>query len=266
MKRELYLDDLKRIETEILDYVAQFCDNNGLRYFIDSGTLLGAVRHKGFIPWDDDIDIVMPRDDYEKFHTLFPKDGRFRLLSLKNNPDYIYAFSKVVDSSTELIEDLTKDIQGYGIYIDIFPFDGLPDDERKCKRFQDRIWFYRALATVASRQLNENDSLRLRILYRLVSRIGSRRLINKIDKLIRTYDIKKTKYGSKLTVSSDKYRKTKNSMFDEVVELEFEGKKYAAPADYHEYLTIMYGDYMQLPPKDKQVSHHYFKAYQKDDK
>ena len=263
MKKQLFLEDLKKIEIEILDYVAEFCNQNGLKYFIDSGTLLGAVRHKGFIPWDDDIDIVMPREDYDKFHKIFNNEGRFKLIGRHNTPEYVYAFSKVIDSHTELNEDLVKEIPGYGIYIDIFPLDGLPDDAKKRKKFQDKVWFLRTLATVAAREVKDNDSLKFKMLHWCVAKRKANYYLDKIDKLIRTHKLESSKYCSKLVVSSDKYRSTETALFDELINIEFEGKCYAAPKRYDEYLKIMYGDYMKLPPKDKQVSHHIFTAYQK---
>ena len=102
--RKIDINELKRIEINILDYVADFCNKNGITYYLDGGTLLGAIRHKGFIPWDDDIDIAMPRKDYDRFVHMCLDDSRYKILSYETDEKYIYSFAKVVDSYTKLKE------------------------------------------------------------------------------------------------------------------------------------------------------------------
>ena len=124
MKKELSLEEKKKILVSILSEVHNFCDENNLKYFLPGGTLIGAVRHKGFIPWDDDIDIYMPRNDYEKFLCEFNKESeRYQVISLKTDGYYL-PFGKVIDTKTVLIENVDSDYK-MGIYLDIFPLDNL---------------------------------------------------------------------------------------------------------------------------------------------
>ena len=138
MERRITIEELKRVQLEILDMVTQFCDANGIRYWLDSGTLLGAIRHKGYIPWDDDIDLGMLREDYERFVSVFNESNdRYRVLSFEWNPDFGFPFAKVCDTTTVLYE---PDERGrkMAINIDIFPYDRAPDDDAVANEMFDR--------------------------------------------------------------------------------------------------------------------------------
>ena len=124
----LSMDEIKSVELEILKYVHDFCEKNDIKYFINYGTLIGAVRHKGFIPWDDDIDICMFRKDYEKFIELFSKDdGKYKILSLESSDKYYNNFIKVIDSKTKIEDERNYKTYDSGIFIDIFPMDFFDD-------------------------------------------------------------------------------------------------------------------------------------------
>ena len=124
----LSMDEIKSVELEILKYVHEFCEKNDIKYFINYGTLIGAVRHKGFIPWDDDIDICMFRKDYEKFIELFSKDeGKYKILSLESSDKYYNNFIKVIDSKTKIEDERNYKTYDSGIFIDIFPMDFFDD-------------------------------------------------------------------------------------------------------------------------------------------
>ena len=130
------VEELQKIELEILKYIDKVCKENNLTYFLAYGTLIGAIRHKGFIPWDDDVDIQMPRDDYNKLCDILKEEnGRYKLLDHKEGLGYIYPFAKVIDSNTRLIETGLTETVNMGVYIDIFPIDGTPNDFKKRKKY-----------------------------------------------------------------------------------------------------------------------------------
>ena len=142
MMRELTKDDIKARQIEILKYFKNTCEELGLRYSLAYGTLLGAVRHGGYIPWDDDIDVCMPREDYDKLcSALREKDGRFYLLDIHKNKDYYQNFAKIMDTETIFVRDdkSIKDVKNYGINIDIFPYDNCPSDVNEYNNHRKRI-------------------------------------------------------------------------------------------------------------------------------
>lgn len=265
MKRELSLAEVKSIETEILDYIASICEENNLRYFLAGGTLLGAIRHKGFIPWDDDIDINMPRPDYEKLIKIMSdKTGRFKLMTAESSEDYVYAFAKMVDTTTELIE---QDIPhpGYGLFVDIFPLDGLPDNESDRKKFQDKMWTYNNMLGYSVQKGTVGRSLTFKLKYIISKCIGYRRLLRLVLHNAKKYPYDSCEYTAVITTAVNKYRKIPRKLYESAVKVTFEGKSYYAPEQYDDYLSGLYGDYMTLPPEEKRVSNHSFTAYKSED-
>lgn len=126
--KKITIEEAKKIELDILSYIDDFCKKNNIEYFINYGTLIGAVRHKGFIPWDDDIDISMTRENYDKFIEYYKNDkSKYKLLALETNKHYFNNFAKIVDSTTRI--DNTRIYKSYpsGIFIDIFPMDSFAD-------------------------------------------------------------------------------------------------------------------------------------------
>ena len=136
--RRLSPEEVKKIQIEILDVVAAFCEENKINYWLESGTLIGAVRHKGYIPWDDDIDIGMLREDYDRFADLFNKSNdRYRFVDIDNTPDYYAAFAKIIDTNTVLYEP-DKNGNKLSVNIDLFVFDNAPDDDKELKKMYDK--------------------------------------------------------------------------------------------------------------------------------
>lgn len=257
--------DLKKIQIEILDTVAQFCDANGIRYWLDSGTLLGAIRHKGYIPWDDDIDLGMLREDYDRFISCFNESNdRYRVVCIENHPDFYCSFAKVCDTTTVLYE---PDENGHklSVNIDIFVYDNAPDDDRLVKKMYDRRDRLRTISEYKTDPINRKEKLKsiLQLERRTVCRIcfpqNTVRLMAENSK--KYADCKTERVGNFTAYTRMTCSKR---VFDSFVDVEFEGKTYKAPVGYDEWLRSFYGDYMQLPPVEKRVTHHAFIAYRKE--
>lgn len=269
--KEITLDEIKEIQLNILKHVDSFCHENNIRYYLAGGTLLGAIRHKGFIPWDDDIDIIMPRPDYIRFIKIYMEqiEGNYKLSSIYNNKHHLYTFAKIFDNRTLKIEDGidygNNNIDGIGI--DIFPMDGLPEHIDISNKFfeQQRKYFrYYSLSVSKLPKCGELRNIIKLIATPLLKFIGKNRIIKFINERSMKYNFKTSKYVAVSVVPyyGNKERVVKSN-FIQQIKVEFEGYFFDAPFGYDEYLTNHYGDYLKLPPEEKRVSHHKYKAYWK---
>lgn len=260
-KRQIELKDMRTIQLDIMDKIDYICRENGLRYSLGGGTLLGAVRHKGYIPWDDDIDIMLPRPDYERFLTLF--DGRYPNLVLqhyKNDDTYYFLFAKVYDNRTCLIEENTVG----GVYVDVFPVDGLPSEEGLSGYIKELYETKENL--IRSTKFYKFKSGKLMYLKYLLKQIvypSRRKVIELLDKQFISFPFETSDFAGAITGIYFEKEHMPASTFKEYTELTFEEHKYMAIADYDSYLTKHYGDYMKLPPIEQQVSNHSYKVYWK---
>lgn len=258
---------------DILRYVDDFCRKNDLRLFLAYGTLIGAVRHKGFIPWDDDIDVMMPREDYDKFLKLFPYHSYYKLLHYGNEKNYSKTFATVNDIRTYK-EEYTirkKCRKGLSLNIDIFPFDKFPDrgDEqvdfikgigRRLKHQQCMTWKYTKGKTFFSTILKT-----LGITWMRCGEILGITSVNKVfrnyDKYIRKYNGFETSYrGCGEDIYADNIL-LPGDMFEDYIEADFEGLRFRIPSQYDKILKLQYGDYMKLPPETERIPHHLCKCY-----
>ncbi|WP_297646823.1 LicD family protein [uncultured Treponema sp.] len=265
--QQINIDELKTIQLSILDYIHTFCMKNNIRYSLCGGTLIGAVRHKGYIPWDDDIDIIMPRADYEKFCSSFNCNtnySKFKVLTCFNDRQYFQPFAKVVDTQTKLVESYDRPIDNLGVYVDVFPVDFLPNSFIERKKYWKKIFKKRNFATVIYQKRNKNEGFVKRI-FRIVLFYLFRFLpANIFAKKINKFATKKYFSSDYVACSVFGYGKKEEmpkSVFNSCFELEFEGKKYNVMCGYKTYLKNIYGDYMKLPPKENQVPKHDFRAY-----
>lgn len=260
------LEEHKKIALDILIEVANYCDNNNIRYFLTDGTLLGAIRHKGFIPWDDDIDIMMPRADYEKFIKLFPSSGTCLMLATPYDKYPIYYFTKVYDPRTVKIEPISyKHHEPLGIDIDVFPIDGQPDVEHEKEFLADyrkRRIIYQLNCLAFSEKIT--GSFKHFIGAGVGKLLTSKRLINAYNRIAKKYNFDDSEMAGCISVYDGLRSRHRKSIFDECIKVDFEGKQFWAPKDYHRFLTDKYGDYMKLPPLSEQVSHHTNKVYRKE--
>jgi lipopolysaccharide cholinephosphotransferase len=260
---------MKELERDMLVSFLEVCDKLSLRYYLVGGTLLGAVRHQGFIPWDDDIDIAMPRADYE----VFLREGQkylpehLFLQHLNSDPAYGGNFAKIRDMRTTLVEySVRKYPMCHGVFIDVFPLDFYPDDPREQKKMDRRqLYFkYRTRAAVevpaparhsAAVELGLNAMSGLTWLC-----CPSFRRVLKIREKVHT-GVKSGEKWANYCGAWGKKEIMPARWFGEGCKLRFEGLEVTGPEHYHEYLTQMYGDYMQLPPVEKRGQHHQFEVY-----
>lgn len=262
--RDLTDEEVKRLSLLILDEVDAFCKDHNIHYSLAYGTLIGAVRHQGYIPWDDDIDIMMLRSDYEKFVTLFnnTEDGVFSVASYETDRSIIYPFAKVVCNLT-IHEEGGYSCYGHGI--DLFPIDKIPSNKTEAQRILKRQNIYWHLLMLKSMKWEKKRGLLKNLIMAICktflffvsyARINKlmRKDVNKYSKLKDNYYMGCLfgPYGIKEFMNKD--------CFNKVVLMEFEKRQYYCLKNYDEYLSSLYGNYMQLPPEDKRVTHHNFRT------
>lgn len=261
MRQITDITELRKIQIDILDNVVGFCDNHGIRYSLSSGTLLGAIRHKGYIPWDDDVDLYMHRNDYNRFIKEYDDPNKRYELKCQGSKKYLYTYAKICDNQTLLMED---EVAGFelGVNIDIFPVDYVSDDINKRKRLW---WWKKKLYRIRRAKLQNTNFLDSKINY-----LGYRYFplpLWAIDKLIHHLfqDNTPTNTMCNLTESGGRFDGcfSRECLENDYVLVEFEGKKYKAMAGWKEYLIATYNDYMKLPPENERVIHH-FVAYHLD--
>lgn len=252
------IQELRQIQMGILDEVHRFCEQHGLRYFLSSGTLIGAVRHKGYIPWDDDIDIYMPRQDYEQFLTSFSDTkGIYRAINPQTEPHYYYTFAKVVDQRTKMVE---KETEGYeiGVYMDIFPVDYVTDDLQERERiFKQKKLLYK----IRRCKISNNNPLYSKLAYFIYKHwpLSVHQTEQRIRRLIVLDTPTQTVCNMTEAGPSIKGCFPAEDIAT-AVDIEFEGRMYKTMVGYKDYLQRTYGNYMTLPPVEQRVTHH-FEAY-----
>lgn len=270
--KEIYLDDLKKIELDILKNIRTICQEQNIMYSLCGGTLLGAIRHGGFIPWDDDIDIMMPRPDYDRF-VAYCKENEtpFSLLCSETDERYGYLFAKAMAKNTTIEEEIgnPNGIE-MGVYVDIFPIDGLSNTYEDAVKEFEKTRFRRELLVAKNWKKFKRSKTRswkyepIRLAFFLTSRfVSMKKLVCKLQNRFR-----RNKYDENafVAVISGSYRQKEiipREYFGNYIDVQFEEEKFKSLKEYDMYLKNIYGDYMKLPPEEKRVSHHSFKAYLK---
>lgn len=265
-ERLLTPEEVHKVLAKMLKDFAEFCEQNKLRYYLVGGTLLGAVRHKGFIPWDDDIDVGMPRPDYERFLDLVkhnPISDDYKVISSREGT-LPMPFAELVNVKTRLERPTSTYIaegsQQLYLFLDIFPQDGWPEDIAKAKRLFKKADWKRFLILESRAKLGMGTSFVRKVMktpFILWGRmLGTNRICMDLDKIGKKYDYDSSKYVG--AVTNGVYGVGERCLREEVVafaSVEFEGETYNAPGCWDSYLHGIFGDYMKLPPKDKQISH-----------
>ncbi len=253
------LKQLQAIQLECLIELDRICQENGIKYSLDGGSLLGAVRHKGFIPWDDDIDLIMLRSDYEKFFEICKKEldsDRFFLQEHRTDPHYCVGYPRIRRKGTVYQRAGHEHMKYHdGVFIDLFVLDNVPNNPlmRVLHRYAC-FCIRKILWSKTGRKLAPN--LPQRIWFSLVALIPSNFAFKCNDIIARTCNKRKSKL---IRHNTHPYPNPKicgygipSELLDEFTELEFEGRRFPAVKEYDKYLTMLYGDYMKLPPKEKQ--------------
>lgn len=263
---KISLEEYKKIILNVLKKVDTICRENGIKYFLFAGTLLGAVRHKGFIPWDDDIDICMMREDYDRLAKII-QSGEYGLnfIRIEENKDCFYPYGKICDVNTVLHENNFKDVEGYGAFIDVFPFGYLPDSESERKKINNKYFRkYQFLTHCARTGFTKSKSFKTNIkrwLAFVVSRpFSAEKITGKINDDFKKIGAQKTNHigmiwWKKVWLAED---------YEAVSEVEFEGYSFMAPLNPDRVLKMQFGDYMQLPPVEQQVLKHNLECYYKN--
>ena len=260
------ISEIQKMELGIMEYIHEVCQKIGAKYFLAYGSLIGAVRHKGFIPWDDDMDICMLRDDYEKLqdYLIAHPDERYELMSYKNNINYVYPFMKIKDNQTYLVEEDVRIDSNMGIYVDIFPVDGYEDDQA-FKDKMTKIIKKRQLSCYTFKGITNTKSV-VNSMIRYISVMifyftNTNKYVSQIDELAKSRKVEDYEQVDYLIYKDMNKPVWKREWLENVETGNFEGEEFMIPNHYHEILTSDYGDYMQLPPVEQQVSHHDFKLW-----
>lgn len=264
--RRLSLQEIKQIEFEILKKFKDVCDENCLKFYLSNGTLLGAIKYKGFIPWDDDIDVFMPRVDYERLMQIFHDDDRYQLFSLERNLFYRFPFAKLCDMTTVKIETNIDNGITMGLCIDIFPLDVWNSDIKKARRELRKIQKNMFCLNLSKLRKADSHNPLKRILKMVMIRgckvCGSKYFIKKIFALASVQKKNHAFYkGCKVWPIYGEREIIPEQVFFDTIDVEFEGIKFPAPIGYDIYLHSLYGDYKMDLPIEKQESHHSFKAF-----
>ena len=251
--------ELREIQLKVLDLMVEFdalCSEYGIDYRISGGTLLGAIRHKGFIPWDDDIDVMMLREEYDKF---LGRAGQMKLpperrIVSQNDKSFPRNFARYIRTDYVKHEDMFEADDCPWLGMDIFPVDFVPNDNRYDKQVKQMVFLRKLLLTSVTEKgtgKTKGKAIAKNLLRPIAKAVGSYRIARKMDKIQRKYNGKETEYIASIAGVYVKGERWKYEDYVPATRVEFEGHQFHAPANYEIYLTNMFGEYMQLPPEDK---------------
>lgn len=274
MKQELTIKETQTISLEILKTIAEICESQKLRYALIYGTLIGAVRHHGYIPWDDDVDIMMPRPDYDKLLGYLKNHiheySHLKVFNREECIEYPYMITRISDDRYE-IEMANEKPFGMGVFIDIYPYDGLGKTKEEAIKYglkSDRLSSLCYQATREHFAMETTTSLIRRIVklpvYLYAKLRGKNCFQEELEKLARVKDYDSSEYvGCVIWLSWGERDIFPRKWFDETIMMPFDKYEFRVPKEYDRVLRHEYGDYMQLPPEKDRVGHHFFKVYKK---
>lgn len=273
--KELSFSEVQQTSLGVLKAITDVCDHQGFRYSLAYGTLIGAVRHHGFIPWDDDIDIWMPRPDYDRLMTYLEQNEEsllpYKALNVFKNKDYPHMITRIIDTRTT-IDVVNEKECGLGVFVDVLVLDGVGNDYEKALEIMKKARKNSSLLFLSARRY-----------YHFGNTKGWKKRLLKIPAFIYTHLRSKMHYMKKAMAMVDgldyensqyvgvvrwctyspKRETFKKEWFDQVIKMQFDKYEFYVTKHYHEVLTQLYGDYMQLPPEEDRTHHHLFTAYSK---
>lgn len=276
-KRKMTLKELQEAELGILEAFHEFCEKHGLRYYLGGGTAIGAVRHQGFIPWDDDIDLMMPRPDYMKLVELVKEDqmlgDHYKVDCCYFNPNALSSALRIFDTRTELTFTNFRIPYTLGCWIDVFPIDGLSPSaaKRKAHFKKMRLAMDIYLCAITKFGGKRRSKLMTVLQYGVAPALPIIRLFKNhqytawLDRISRRYDYDKCEWIGVLEGRAEEREAMKKVNLEPARLVDFEGKKFFIMANYDEYLTNLYGDYMKLPPESERVSRHEIDIWWKEE-
>ncbi len=246
----------------ILKYIDKVCKENNITYFLYYGTLLGAIRHQGFIPWDDDADIALPRSEYDRFIEVFSKekDERFVMKCRENTDGWLYGYARVLDTNTDVSLPFSKQLKNTHVFVDVFPLDSQPANDTRAKLHYYYMNFLTHMAKCADHTYfsDKEKQVKMKKVFKPIADLfGVNFWTNRIDKVARKRDFDDERFTCATALDCVSLKThVQKKWLKETMEVDFCDTKLTVPVNYEEILTELYHDYMQLPPEDKRVGAH----------
>ncbi len=274
-KRELTMQETQAISLEILKVIADICEEQNFRYFLIYGTLIGAIRHHDYIPWDDDVDIMMPRPDYDRFLSyMYEHIDEYPNLRVFNHDvckEYPYMITRISDQCYKIVMENEKEY-GMGVFVDVYPYDGLGQTKKEAVNYGLKGDHLSSLCYQATRDhfaMETTTSLVRKAVklpvYLFSKAVGKERFQKKLESLARVKDYDSSKFvGCVIWLSWGEKDIYLRKWFDEYIMMPFGKYEFRVPKEYDRILRHIYGDYMQLPPEKDRVGHHFYKVYERE--
>ena len=257
--KKLTCEEIKKTEFDILLEFDRICKENNITYYLCGGTLLGAIRHKGFIPWDDDIDVMLSRNEYNKLIGILKKkinERKYRSIHLGNSD---FPFLKVFDLNTKIESVFPDGSDMNHVWIDVFPIDGLPANENKVKRLYKNVKKLRLALSTSSYKFERTESFfrtfAKLLMYPFLKLIGPKRWGRWLDRAAQSYKFDDCEYIGGTVWGYGPQERLEKEAWLESIDVEFEGKIFKAPGNWKDYLRNLYGNYMELPPEKDRINH-----------